>query len=153
MAKCEICGETARSGQSRCISCRRRGQCETCLGPVSTGQTLCTNCRSKPIKAASDAEIEGPRTPKVEFVPTSGRDGQAKPAVTRSPESPEARGAEDSLHELNKNLRSLLEMQATQNAYAKKSAEAAQGILAFLVLSAIGAFLLWFSVAVLIPTI
>jgi hypothetical protein len=45
----------------------------------------------------------------------------------------------------------LIELQKAQNILSKKTSDAAGGILAFLTLSALGAFVLWFFVAVILP--
>lgn len=76
-----------------------------------------------------------------------------KPKRVLNTEQPEKQKAGPSDDQLTKALKKLIELQAIQNAHAKKAADAAQGILSFMILSAIGAFGLWFFVAVILPTL
>jgi len=45
----------------------------------------------------------------------------------------------------------LIELQQAQNILSKKTADAAGGILTFLILSALGVFALWFFIAIVLP--
>jgi hypothetical protein len=68
---------------------------------------------------------------------------QAKVASRRAPLDSDA--------ELLIAIDELIELQKTQNILSKRTADAAGGILAFLLLSALGAFALWFYIALVLP--
>ena len=125
-------------------------KCSKC-GELTTNGWLCRECEGEQDQLKEQFKfVELPkREVQDDSEPFNGQpsgfqsDGASKAIRKRAPL--------DSDTDLLIAIDELIELQKAQNILSKRTADSAGGILAFLILSTLGAFALWFFIAIVLP--